>query len=520
MRRRPCLSAPRARCRALGLRALALGGALVWALAPARASAGPPVVDVGPVVDLGLTGANWVRVFPLDPAAGTWRVFFTGGRNYQAGVLTQSTMALARSPGVIIDRDDLIDHAITRCPDGSFLHVASGNLTEARDDSAWIFRYDGDDLSLIGENTIAEADLTYVYNDSPVLCDRRRVGTFVHPRGDEGAPMGAFHWVDEDLAVQESAAVLPGPPLPGSSVLWDAERSRYVSWRAYGDTGEFWVLEFDPDFALVGEHWLKPYPSGVKVGWPQGLARHGALWFVLHLAEREGVRYPSDSGDIWLSIFDADFALVQSVPITAYESGSTGGHRPAMARMGDQLMVTFDTELVPRAAALTLDLSVVGDELVEHGAPGFHGAAPADTGSPGDTATPAGDPGDGGTGEGGTGDTAPAVLDAGPDRRIAVGEAVMLDGESSLDCAWTVVSGPGGGRFADPAAARTAFTPAAAGTHTLALSAAGASDTVTVEATAAAAAKDGGCATGGRAGGGGLALLLLAGLGLAGRRRR
>ena len=47
-------------------------------------------------------------------------------------------------------RTDLIDHAISKCPDGTYMHLGSGEVV-VPDDSAWGFRYDAD------WNMIAEA---------------------------------------------------------------------------------------------------------------------------------------------------------------------------------------------------------------------------------------------------------------------------------------------------------------------------------------------------------------------------
>ena len=257
------------------------------------------------------------------------------------------------------------------------------------------------------------------------------------------------------------------------------------------------------------------------LAWPQTVIPFGDGWAVAHLIRREDVIYPSDQGDIQVTVLDSNLDLVQSVTVAEASEG-LGAHRPGLARLGDELLVSFEEEVQPRLVVLQLDPEFPPEPDPETGLPGFMDAPEDDPGSPGDS----------GLGED-SGSPAPAepdegavehpTADAGRDLQTVMGEPIRLDGRQStgpagteLSYIWTVAEPSV--LLPEPDASVVVFDPPAPGVYTFSLvvSAAGvsASDSVTVTVLAPSGC---GCTTGSPAR---VAWLALLAVGVVGRRFR
>ena len=173
---------------------------------------------------------NWARIYPHpDETNDGWIVFITGANTYNYVELDADFQPLGTKQRLVTDWPQrLVDHMITQCPDGTYFHVASANIT-VPDDSAYIFRYD-EDLNLLCSGTIAESDTRYQYNDAPLVCTGGATanpmdGTATHTGGED--VQTPFVFFDENCERRTRAA--PDlPPVSGSSILYD---DRFISGR-------------------------------------------------------------------------------------------------------------------------------------------------------------------------------------------------------------------------------------------------------------------------------------------------
>ena len=105
-----------------------------------------------------------------------WKVAFATNGSFWPQDLTQQTEEIQHpgahwgSTGLEQDRKDTKDHAILRCPDGTYPHIASANVIE-QNDSAYAWRYD-ENFSIIASTTMAEGDTTRNHNDMVMVCSR------------------------------------------------------------------------------------------------------------------------------------------------------------------------------------------------------------------------------------------------------------------------------------------------------------------------------------------------------------
>ena len=372
------------------------------ALAAAPALAADPIVSVGEPIGirdasgLELSG-NWARIYPADD--GGWRLFVTGGDTYNVMEMDADFTVTSDRRRLVEDWPHrLVDHQIAACPDGTWLHVASANVT-VPNDSAYLFRYDAD-LNLVCSGTIAESDPVLRYNDAPLVCtggatvDDPMDGTATHSEGDlERTP---FMFFDENCEPSAEELHPANPTVTGTSILWDEER------------GGFWQIRTTPDdfpvlFQLYGP-WMEPVdksysvdtlvPEGYTTHWPQAAVQVGDYYIVAHLARAPGVLYNSDKGDLWLQVFDRGFNHIQAVEVVTFTDGG-GAQRPWLSVRDDQLVLVYDDDLWPHRVDVSLDLDMLmGDD------PGASDDPRVDTGS-----GTSDDPGDG-DGDNGTPATA------------------------------------------------------------------------------------------------------------------
>ena len=114
------------------------------------ASADDYVLEISEEVHLEGIGGGWGRAFAVGD--GSWHYLFGGGGDYRYLPLTADYDFTFSETVDLTGRTDLVDHSISLCPDGTYLHMASGAVIVS-DDSAWGFRYDSE------WNLIAEADV-------------------------------------------------------------------------------------------------------------------------------------------------------------------------------------------------------------------------------------------------------------------------------------------------------------------------------------------------------------------------
>ncbi len=341
----------------------------MFALLVPGALAGSLVLEVGPEthIDVGRAG-NWGRVFPAEDG---WHFFFAAGGDYHHVPLDAELRPDLSALRSLTGRGDLVDHAIAACPDGTWLHVASRSVNRL-DDSATTFRY-GADLSLLATRDLYEAEPLQEHRDMPALCTDGFVATaFFEPDSFVGYRLVEL---GEDLAPVRVVEPEGLTIVTGSSLYRDGDTVGIVGFRG-ADTDFLRAREYDLEtLALVDPHLQDVSPPGLRAYWSQGLARVGNRWVVAHMARDDAEGWTAQDGDVFLSVFNADWRFLEQVQVSA-NTPPNGGMQPWLAFSDDTLVVSYTRELENYAFVVRIDRVEAG---LDPGPEDTADTAPADT---------------------------------------------------------------------------------------------------------------------------------------------
>jgi len=325
-----------------------LAGVLFFTPVGSTAEASDYIVSIGSEFELDGVGGGWGRAFGTGD--GAWYYVFGGGGDYRMLELDENYNFDFGSTLYLTGRTDLVDHAIERCPDGTYLHVASGAVSEP-DDSAYGFRYD-ENWNLIVENDIDVDNPDIQHNDLPVLCSTAVDLAVFQPNLEEEAPVFIL---DEDLnRIDSNLTMSPVPPVPGSSLIYDEatntiirvtaphigeeeeeDRNKLLIYRIYWDLEDPYEVLTEVDLSGGG---LGP---DTQAYWPQGFVEIGDFYFVAHMARGLDEGFEQDLGNLYLEIFDKAFNRVDTEQLT-FDEAPEANQRPSLAVQDDILLVTYD----------------------------------------------------------------------------------------------------------------------------------------------------------------------------------
>lgn len=287
-------------------------------------------------VDLDRSG-NWARVFAADDG---WDFFFASGGDYQWVPLDEDFTPNIGRQRRLTGRTDLIDHAITRCPDGSWLHI--GSRTDARlDDGAWAFRYDAD-MSRVAEAELYAGEPSQIHRDMPVVCGERFHGTgFFDP---DNFVSFTLVELDDDLGIVRTVEPDEAPIVTGSSLYEDGDTLGIVSFPG-GFTDQLLVREYDVDtLELLDLHLQSVSDATHDAYWSQGHVQVGTRHVVAHMSRDPSEGWQSQDGDVWLSVFSADWRIEEQVQVT-HNTAPIGAMQPGLTVKDDTLVVTYTRDL-------------------------------------------------------------------------------------------------------------------------------------------------------------------------------
>jgi hypothetical protein len=172
---------------------------------------------------------------------------------------------------------------------------------------------------------------------------------------------------------------------------------------------KFVVDHYDRDMNLVGTpQELQISDSDQDVYWPQALLRLGDYYVLAYMQRNsEDTTWSTETGNVWVAVFDLDFNFIEKEQITDYEAGddgvTIGAMQPWLARSGDTLLVLYDRQVQPTVTRVEVDpaLSDPDDPIIDTSDPGT------------DNTTP--------------------VADGGGSFDALVGDNIVLDGSASYD---------------------------------------------------------------------------------------
>ncbi len=323
------------------------------------------IAEIGAPVEIGTSGP-WARALATEDG---WYMGVGTNGDFHIGALTRTGSGLEdwsfdRSNWVrATDHGGLKDHAIRRCPDGTWLHVASTNNYDPND-SAYSWRLT-EDFQIIESGIVEENYAGRAHNDMATICSPRVQGAVFTSFGT-GPWIATFFHIDE--TANTSGTTELGPiQTEGGAFLDDAATDRIILISATFQS-ELEVNTFDADLNPLERKLIDIPPSTERAFWPQRIIRVGQYYVVAMMSMVDSGPGSSDTGDVWLHVLDEDFNLLEQHKLTNYGSGRESAMRPWMERMDDLLIVSYDIKTTHTFVAVKLNLDGVED--VDTGFPG------------------------------------------------------------------------------------------------------------------------------------------------------
>ncbi len=323
------------------------------------------VVEVGGIVALPTSGA-WVRALPGDDG---WDLGIATQRGY--GLIPMSSTGDGPSDWTVaeadrwwlVEHDDpqLDDHNLERCPDGTWLHVATGT-TSRQDDSAWWFRHAAD-WTLLASGEVEVGSGTMHHSDPPVMCSTLGQGVLVGPHtGFTGDAI--FFEVGSTGTATQGARLSDRPAPVGGAVFADDAAGQIHRMATDGPSGPILHMTYDSDWNELSVDSANPLPSPYEAYWPQGHVRVGDYWVIATLGTPEGGGGGGGNRTRpFVIVYDLDWSVVQVVALGG-DGSIEGAARPWISRKDDLLIVTFDVGLKAYLVGMQVDLDVAGDDPV------------------------------------------------------------------------------------------------------------------------------------------------------------
>lgn len=353
---------------------------MVWSVVLVTAALAEPtsfVTRVDPPVAVGVDGRHGRPFLDQD---GRWHLGHGRSGRFHDVILGDDLRAEIETARIVIDGDGLfVDHALAACPDGTYLHTASGNL-EVPDDTAWATLL-GPDLEAGVTLPLVERDPEMSTNDMAALCteDQRLVAFAGY--GDPELEIPNRNWLyrvtDAVLAGAEPERVPlhEAPRINGTSLVWDDPSQQLLVLGMPGGSS-LQVAAYDAALEPVARQSVTlDMPAGVQAYWSAAAAAVGDGYVLVHMGRAREQGFAQDTGDVFLTVMDRSLFFVQTVRLTNLEPPN-GAMRPGLAVQGDELLVVWDQEGRFSATRVQLDLSALA-AVAE--------PVPQDTGQPPDT---------------------------------------------------------------------------------------------------------------------------------------
>jgi len=323
------------------------------------ALAGPRIVSVGEPFLLDGSG-NWPRMFPQED--GSWSLVTA---NQSGLVLTPLSSTFERSGApsyMLVDDATMIDHGWAICPDSSIVHIGMGTR-ESEQHTAVLRRFSAD-MTLLSESTLIDNDTRTTIVDQPAVCGEtfRGFGYFDghadNPFDGYPAYEGSIFALDADDSPTGVYRVGGTVNIIGASLMERDGLLSVVTSNMPGN-GSLRIITLDSAFEGVSDIQVEVQDELTNVYWPQTTLNIGGDAFVAYIKQGKGEGWSGQFGDVYVAQFDADWNLVDQVPVYAL-GPSYGGFQPGLVVRDDQLVVTFSRgDQTNAGVAITLDLTAV-----------------------------------------------------------------------------------------------------------------------------------------------------------------
>jgi len=299
-------------------------------------------------------GMNWIRIFNNLEDGGWWLAHHWddgSGPGYNVAPMTTDFFLDTSHRIRLAEWPDTKDHAIARCPDGSFLHAYSIGVENASARSA---RYDAN-WSTVAEGWIEEGVDERAHNDLPIICSSPLQAVAFTNHSDFSATV--FE-IDAEANPTIAGTFSGSDHISGASWTYVESRDQYlIISNSNPGLKSAW---YNRDFSLAESTDFVVEPALERHFWPQGLMRVGDKWVLTFLGVEYREQYLADDGDVYVAVLNDSFETLEVHKVSENEDGGLGSARPSFARHGSDLVVVWDKAILPRLAKLELNLSAFG----------------------------------------------------------------------------------------------------------------------------------------------------------------
>ncbi|MFT5680354.1 MAG: hypothetical protein ACI8RZ_001260 [Myxococcota bacterium] len=294
----------------------------------AAAAGGIAVLEDVRRIDPGVSGI-WAIPVEVD---GEWRLFWSKNRDLHHAPFDPTLGQLSAASQQLTEQGDLNDHAIRRCPDGTWLHLAS------TDTDNQLHRFSAG-FQPLDSAVLGSGGVDRVRNDMQLVCGTAIQGAlFAETDGERDwlLPIG------EDLQTGTAVELLDSPRCTGAGVLLQDDRLLVVGRDA---EPELVVSSYDPALRLLARDTVLIPDPDLRVQWPTGLVADGSGYLVLMIGQTIGEVWSADEGNLYL------LRLSETLEVTGFQQLSAmsppdGGMRPWLTLDEDQgvLVAGWDVE--------------------------------------------------------------------------------------------------------------------------------------------------------------------------------
>ena len=253
----------------------------------------------------------------------------------------------------------LYDHSFRACPDGSYLHISTGDAQEPH----YVFRYD-ENFQLLGESRYAQGQPAHANNDIPAICGTEFQGFGI---AEQQGRRDFFVDVDENAASMEPVELEESPRMTGSGMIEVNEELIVVGMDPGPDLS---ISIYNTDLELIEQASIPPYSEEIIHYWPSRIEKIGSHYLIATMGRNPADQFPLDTGDLYVVVVNDSFELQEWHQISFNDPTQTGGMRPWFDVYEDQVILGYDKQNSLYLYSLKLDLDAFdnGNTTSEPGA--------------------------------------------------------------------------------------------------------------------------------------------------------
>lgn len=289
------------------------------------------------------TDGVWVRAFYTQSG---WKLLAQQGEAYTVVDLYKDGDTWVRDSDVsrLTQGRDYQDSCIKQCPNGNYLLISSASIS-GFNDSAYAFLFDSN-FNLIAENTIAESESQYSFNDVNCECS-----SFIY-----GATFGVnsptqygnyFFELNNALELTQAPYQISTVTRANGGDTWSDLSTNRVIMSGFHMERENIFIEYDPELNYLTETVTVMSEPPWEDFWTQSFIRVGEVFFAATIVRSQAD--PSAPYELMLVVLDDQWNVLERHLVT-----NGGGSRPSLARNGDQILLTSDVGNSPQLIEITI----------------------------------------------------------------------------------------------------------------------------------------------------------------------